>query len=114
MKEDKLVPVSVNILDKDYRIACDPNHKESLEDAARLLNKKMLEIKSSGKVIGSDRIAVMAALNLAHDLLQQQQQIDDNNEVTQRLRQIREKIDDEIKTTDVEADINTLQQSNTP
>ncbi len=60
----------------------------------------MLEIKSSGKVIGSDRIAVMAALNLAHDLLQQQQQIDNDTIMTQRLRQLREKIDEEVSETE--------------
>ncbi len=92
MKEE-VIPVTVKILEKDYRIACAPNHKDSLEDSASLLNNKMLEIKASGKVIGSDRIAVMAALNLAHDLLQQQQQTADDNQLTQHLRQLREKID---------------------
>lgn len=92
MKEEA-VPVTVKILEKDYRIACAPNHKESLEDSARLLNDKMQEIRSSGKVIGSDRIAVMAALNLAHDLLQQQQHTANDNQLSQHLRQLREKID---------------------
>jgi len=92
MKEE-VIPVTVKILEKDYRIACAPNHKDSLEDSASLLNNKMLEIKASGKVIGSDRIAVMAALNLAHDLLQQQQQTANDNQLTQHLRQLREKID---------------------
>ena len=95
MKDD-LVPVSVNILGKDYRIACSAEHKESLEGSAGLLNEKMLEIKASGKVIGSDRIAVMAALNLAHDLLQQQHIIASEAEVTERLRQLRSKIEGEM------------------
>ncbi len=92
MKEE-VIPVTVKILEKDYRIACAPNHKDSLEDSASLLNNKMLEIKASGKVIGSDRIAVMAALNLAHELLQQQQQTANDNQLTHHLRQLREKID---------------------
>ncbi len=92
MKDD-IVPVTVKILDKDYRIACAANHKESLEDSASLLNDKMLEIKTSGKVIGSDRIAVMAALNLAHELLQQQQQTVSDNMLSKHLRQLREKVD---------------------
>ncbi len=92
MKEES-IPVTVKILEKEYRIACAPNHKSSLEDSASLLNDKMLEIKQSGKVIGSDRIAVMAALNLAHDLLQQQQQSSSNNQLALHLRQLREKID---------------------
>jgi len=92
MKEET-VPVTVKILEKDYRIACASNHKESLEDSAALLNNKMLEIRTSGKVIGSDRIAVMAALNLAHDLLQQQQQTTSESQLKQHLRHLREKID---------------------
>ncbi|MDX2507174.1 MAG: cell division protein ZapA [Gammaproteobacteria bacterium] len=92
MKEET-IPVTVNILDKEYRIACTRNHKESLEDSAALLNEKMHEIRTSGKVIGSDRIAVMAALNLAHDLLQQQQQTTNDMQLQQYIRQLREKID---------------------
>jgi len=95
MKEET-VPVTVKILEKDYRIACAPNHKESLEDSAALLNNKMLEIRTSGKVIGSDRIAVMAALNLAHDLLQQQQQTASDCQLKQHLRELREKIDSAV------------------
>ena len=95
MKEEN-IPVTVKILEKDYRIACAPNHKESLQDSAALLNEKMHEIRASGKVIGSDRIAVMAALNLAHDLLQQQQHTADDNRLQQHIRQLREKIDSAV------------------
>ena len=95
MKEES-IPVTVKILEKDYRIACAPNHKESLEDSAALLNDKMQEIRASGKVIGSDRIAVMAALNLAHDLLQQQQSTANENQLKQHIRQLREKIDNAV------------------
>lgn len=87
------IPVTVNILEKEYRIACAPNHKEGLVDSAALLNEKMHEIRTSGKVIGSDRIAVMAALNLAHDLLQQQQHSSNDAQLKKHLRQLREKID---------------------
>lgn len=96
---EETVPVNVNILDKEYRIACAPNHKESLEESADLLNNKMREIRSSGKVIGSDRIAVMAALNLAHDLLQQEQQTVDTSQIKQQIRQMREKIDTAVNTS---------------
>jgi len=99
MKQEQAIPVTVTILGKDYPIACAPNHKASLQDSADLLNNKMLEIKASGKVIGSDRIAVMAALNLAHDLLQQQHQSSDNQQLTLYLRQLREKIDAVVNET---------------
>ena len=62
--------VNVKILDKEYQISCKADEKADLLDSAELLNKKMREIQESGKVTGLDRIAVMAALNMAHDLIQ--------------------------------------------
>lgn len=62
-------PVKVTILDKEYLIACPEDEKEGLLRSAHMLNRRMREIRDSGKVVGADRIAVMAALNLAHELL---------------------------------------------
>jgi len=66
---DEVVPVTIRILDKEYQIACSDEERHALLDSARFLDQKMKEIKNSGKVVGSDRIAVMAALNITHDLL---------------------------------------------
>jgi len=68
--------VNVQILDKEYCIACPPDERANLESAARYLDGKMREIRTSGKVIGADRVAVMAALNITHDLLHKQQSLD--------------------------------------
>ncbi|MBT8765845.1 cell division protein ZapA [Pseudomonas boanensis] len=68
--------VTVHILDKEYCIACPADERANLESAARYLDGKMREIRSSGKVIGADRIAVMAALNITHDLLHKQERLD--------------------------------------
>lgn len=62
--------ITVNILDRDYQIACKSEEKESLLAAAKFLDQKMREIRDRGNVIGIDRIAVMAALNITHDFLQ--------------------------------------------
>lgn len=64
--------VTVQILDKEYSIICPPEERNNLVSAARYLDSKMREIRSSGKVIGADRIAVMAALNITHELLHRQ------------------------------------------
>ena len=64
--------VTVQILDKEYSIICPQEERTNLVTAARYLDGKMREIRSSGKVIGADRIAVMAALNITHDLLHKQ------------------------------------------
>ena len=58
-------PVSVHILDKEYRIACTSDEEDNLHKAAHYLDEQMREIRAGGKVIGADRIAVMAALNMA-------------------------------------------------
>lgn len=62
--------VSVRILDRDYQVACPPEERDSLIKAADYLNRRMIEIRDSGRVVGADRIAVMAALNLAHQFLE--------------------------------------------
>jgi cell division protein ZapA len=67
------VPVTVTILDKEYRVACPPSERDALKASAELLDLRMREIRDAGKVIGGDRIAVMAALNIAHELLLQQE-----------------------------------------
>lgn len=62
--------LSVQILGKDYRVGCPTGEEENLRSAARHLDKQMSDIKSGGKIIGTEKIAVMVALNLANDLLQ--------------------------------------------
>lgn len=62
--------VAVNILDKEYLVASPEEARDELERSARYLDEKMREIRSSGRVFGTERIAVMAALNITHELLQ--------------------------------------------
>jgi len=62
--------VKIMILDKEYRVACPDDEKEALEASVKHLSAKMSEIRSGGKVVGIDRIAVMAGLNLAHEAIQ--------------------------------------------
>ena len=62
--------VNVKILDKEYQVAGKADERADLLDSAELLNTKMQEIRDSGKVTGLDRIAIMAALNLANELIQ--------------------------------------------
>lgn len=61
--------LKVLILDKEYLVACPEEEMEALKASAKHLNDKMTEIRSAGKVIGIDRIAVMAGLNIAHEAL---------------------------------------------
>ena len=61
--------VSVDILDKEYQVACPPDEEAALNQAARYLDQHMRDIRSTGKVIGLERVAIMAALNISHELL---------------------------------------------
>jgi cell division protein ZapA len=71
--------VSVHILDKDYQVACPEDQQAELIVSARYLDKQMRAIRDSGKVIGLERIAVMAALNISHQLLQASEQNGDGS-----------------------------------
>ena len=61
--------IEVNLLGRTYRVACEEGERESLMQAVAYLDAKMNEIRKAGKVMGAERIAVMAALNVAHELL---------------------------------------------
>lgn len=67
---EKPTTVEVKILDKEYLVSCPDEARDELLQAARHLDTKMREIRASGKVFGTERIAVMAALNITHDLLE--------------------------------------------
>ena len=90
---DRTVRVSVRILEKEYQVACLPEERSELLDAAEYLNLKMREIRDGGNIIGLDRIAVVAALNLANELLRVREQGDGGGEVTPRVRQMRERVE---------------------
>ena len=66
--------VTVKILDKQYQVACPEDQEAELVVSAKYLDRQMRNIRDSGKVIGLERIAVMAALNISHELLQASQQ----------------------------------------
>jgi cell division protein ZapA len=89
--------IKIKILEKEYDIACPQEERTELLDSAELLNEQMRSIRDSGKVIGLDRIAVMSALNLAHEVVKMKNSLgvldeDKDAEVTARLRSIRDRI----------------------
>jgi len=87
-------PVSVNILDREFLIGSTPQEKPGLIAAAAYLDAKMREIRSNARSAGVDRIAVMAALNIAHELMQLRAHNDsDNGALAQHLQMLRAKLD---------------------
>ena len=88
------IPIIVQILDKDYRVACQDGQQDSLLASARFLDQKMREIRAGGRVIGTDRIAVMTALNLAHELLELRRERDQlSDSFGRRIKALREKVE---------------------
>ncbi len=86
--------VSVRILDKEYQILCPADERTDLLDSAEMLNEKMREIQNAGRVIGLDRIAVMAALNMANDLIRAQARDRElDGDVSSRLKSISDRVE---------------------
>jgi cell division protein ZapA len=86
--------VSVRIMEKEYVVACPYDDRSALLDAAEFLNARMREIRDSGKVVGLERIAVMAALNLAHEFLKgkdRESKLDSG--IGHRVRALRERVE---------------------
>ena len=69
---EQFAQVSVRILDKEYTVKCTPEERTDLLDSAEVLNARMREARDAAGVVGLDRIAVIAALNMASDLLHAQ------------------------------------------
>ena len=91
-------PVTLTILGKDYRVACPPGEDVALHEAATYLDAKMQEIRNTGRVIGVDRIAVMAALNITHDLLgQTPHQASEDAVLTHQVQALTHKISDQLQ-----------------
>jgi cell division protein ZapA len=68
-QQEAIETLTVSILDREFRVNCPPSEQQHLIDSAAELDKRMREIKNTGRVIGVDRIAIMAALNITSELL---------------------------------------------
>ena len=93
--------IEVNILGRSYKIACEDGERDALLQAVAYLDGKMGEIKKTGKISGTDRIAVMAALNIAHEFLTMK--LGDGFDIGQakrRISQIEAKLDAAIAQQD--------------
>ena len=92
--------LDVTILGRQFRVACTEGEKKGLLKAVDYLDRNMREIRDSGKVIGAERIAIMAALNLAHELLSMDVDGVDLGEVRRRMAQMRGMIDEVLSAQD--------------
>jgi cell division protein ZapA len=87
-------PVAINILDREFLIGCTPEERPGLLAAASYLDGKMREVRGAARMQSIDRIAVLAALNMAHELLQTRNSTEsESNVVAQQLQALRSKLD---------------------
>jgi cell division protein ZapA len=98
VSEERITRVSVRLLDREYQVACPAEERSNLLDSAEFLDAKMREVRDSGKVVGLDRIAVISALNLANELLNQRRTgsvVD--TDVGAKLRTLRERVESALE-----------------
>ena len=93
MSEQSTV-IQVTILDKEYQVNCPPSDQEALIKSARYLDENMRKIKGRGNIHGAEKIAVMAALNITHDMLLKNLLINETRQTTsEQVQSLEQKID---------------------
>jgi cell division protein ZapA len=96
MNAEENVPgtVVVRILDKEYQVSCPPAEQEALLKSARYLDENMRKIKGRGNIHGLEKISVMAALNITHEMLSKSLQLNENRHQTaQQIKYLEDKLD---------------------
>lgn len=89
--------VNISIMGRDFSVACPEDAQEELLEAARYLDSTMKDIQKSGKIIGSERTAIMAALNITNDLLKLKRSTAGQAQAQVRLNLLQAKIDDVLR-----------------
>jgi len=93
------IPVTVRIADKEYKISCPEGEHESLLASARRVSADMKTMRESGKALGSEKIAVMVALNIAHELINAEGAFNsDDTNLSERLDSLQQSVDVALKT----------------
>jgi cell division protein ZapA len=104
--------ICVRILEKEFRVACAKSQEHALRDAAQYLDKQMRLIRQSGRVIGLERIAVMAALNIANELLTLKNTAAEPDEAfSERLKLLQDKIDNVLARESLPKEQNTVNKA---
>jgi len=92
------IPVNIRILDKEYKISCPEGEHESLLVSVKHVSDNMQKIRESGKALGAERVAVMAAINIAHEMLATQNNESNNVELSAHVDAIQHLVDSTLKT----------------
>lgn len=93
MINEDTIPVTITILDKEYKISCPKGEHESLLASANNVNENMTKVREGGKALSADRVAVMAAINIAHDLVRFEEKSHLNESLVSRIDTMQSRID---------------------
>jgi cell division protein ZapA len=88
--------VVIRILDKEYQVSCPPEEQQALVQSSQELDKRMRDIRRAGHVIGLERIAVMAALNLTYDLLRAETRASSGDSLADEIDRLDAKLDNAL------------------
>jgi len=95
---NEMIPVTVRIMEKEYKISCPEGEHEALIASAKRVNENMQQIREGGKALGAERIAVMAAINIAHELMTASPAAnEDTSEISTRLDNLQKLVDGYMK-----------------
>jgi len=98
MAENK--PVSIHIMGNEYHVASPEDEVPKLQEAARALDERMREIKKNGRIMGLERVAVMAALNLSYELMHgESSSAKQSDEINLRIQKLQEKVDNALASS---------------
>jgi len=86
------ISLKISILDKEYQVNCQTDERDALLRSAKLLNDKMDEIRHGSHIIGLERVAVMAALNISHDLIKAQNSVSQDSGASDALQSMDSKL----------------------
>lgn len=98
MSSSDMIPVTVRIMEKEYKISCPEGEHEPLIASAKHVNENMQKIRDGGKALGAERIAVMAAINIAHELMNTGGSDNKTSEVTASIDKLQQLVDGYIQT----------------
>jgi len=87
------IPVTIQILEKEYKISCPQGEHDSLLASARNVNDNMMKVREGGKALSADRVAVMAAINIAHELVKNKEKPNIDEGFIARIDAMQESID---------------------
>lgn len=98
MSNNETIPVTVTILEKEYKISCPQGEHESLLISAKNVNDNMIKVRKGGKALSADRVAVMAAINIAHDLVKFSEEPKADKNLVDRIDKMQKSIENTLKS----------------